>query len=1467
LTTQALFIAYWDATDLSFMFIGSAIITLFTGIAYSLFVDRLSHTRLLYIIFSVNILWLVSVRILLTTNSGPYGLAYPYFYLGFDVVRDFVTIHLLTYANGFYNTRAAKRTLPVILSATLAANTVAGFSVSIFTVTIGQVNVPWVWILCLIIGMGLVYYMQRDGQMAERESSETPANTDDEAEKPSSMFDELREGFAFVANSGLLRWLAVGTFLLIILIYILTFRSLQLFETYFADDPDGLLLFYGLFDGISNLMAIIIQFVLVGWLVNRFGVGLSNLAYPTLTVLGLGLLNFFPNFWTANYGRFIHLGLRRALQKPLDAMLYNSFPPEIKGRARAFIDSMIVPVGVLFAGCLILAVRQQLISPFLLTISSLLIAAIYLWAMWRTKDEYGNELAKLLVDDEMSLLQKGQTDYIVPDPTTIRFLRDRLYSQELESEEMRVFLAEMLYELEGLDAVPILLDVAVLSMISDEDASDEDASDNLRWVTTDTADTQSDSPHIPKTSGEGAGVCAAIINMLSEDDISTPLFISFCLEQLQHPDSSVREAAAQALSKMPNVHRRPPILSEFVSLLDDPMLPVQAMVIPTLLSATLPVDVEDRTITYQSTAQAKLDGWLAPDSDITYRMMGLRVLASAGDNQLFELLEPYIHDPQPLVRLQAVTLIKRLVTHSTRASDKQEIHTQGHKVLQSFLQDRDETIRTEAIDGIASLPLEKSFDTLIPIFNDKQFLVRQHTCVLLSAALMTMNDALEQTSFSRKSQETLSELLKSENPLAVECSAYVLGRIGRKYQTRSYLEETIRRLTHDTYTLYQHRVTFSDSNIAEIHEQGIGLLLATYDEEIQLLLNRIFFLVEALSDAEQAKNIRSHLQGEDPNMRANAIEALETITTPQLAQHIAPLFEKPKISLRSIRQYQKNEPLLTFSIIQILHLIWPEWGEAKKNIHGERLAGNLLDKLIDAEKYSAISYEVKQYYHNTYLQTLIIYLLTEIYQTRHPDSQTSIQSDNQTAAPSVNLIEKPVRTPRKRTAKTPAKGLSVLMDDEKPVTETETVGETSSDVDTALDDMLSVKGTVRSPRKRAARTPSKNLSALMDGEKSIVETASVEEARSDADTALDDMLSGENSTRSPRKRMARTPPKNLSVLMDDDEESVTEKTSDAETNPDSDEALDDALSGLANTSRGSRQRSSSRGERTRRVRPSTEISEPAPTAEQNDTGADSLAAIAKHSARATQPKRPARPARNVAAMDLFVEKPSNPNPLYRDLDLSHDSLDAALMYTHEKLVGQDVPVLQETIQFSREILRENQKASDISLTRELTTIEEIIFLRQVPFFRDMSVSQLQMVAEISETVYYDENQPVFAEGDPGGLLYVVVKGRVALQTREVTERGSEQIKRLNVYNPFDYFGELSLFDDQERNSDAVAVVATQLLQVRRDSLVAMIQYRPQLAQSLLQVLSQRLREINRRIIEEKESSQTAKPLVDVLTRL
>ncbi len=142
LAALTLFLDNWPAEDLAFMFIGSAVIMFVVGLAYSSFADRISHFRLLMVIVSITALWLLSVRVLLVTNGGPYGIVYPYYYLGYDLVRDVSVLHLLTYTNSFFNTRSAKHAMPIVLSGGLAGNMVAGFTVALVANLLGMENIP-----------------------------------------------------------------------------------------------------------------------------------------------------------------------------------------------------------------------------------------------------------------------------------------------------------------------------------------------------------------------------------------------------------------------------------------------------------------------------------------------------------------------------------------------------------------------------------------------------------------------------------------------------------------------------------------------------------------------------------------------------------------------------------------------------------------------------------------------------------------------------------------------------------------------------------------------------------------------------------------------------------------------------------------------------------------------------------------------------------------------------------------------------------------------------------------------------------------------------------------------------------------------------------------------------------------------------------------------------------------------------
>ena len=146
----------------------------------------------------------------------------------------------------------------------------------------------------------------------------------------------------------------------------------------------------------------------------------------------------------------------------------------------------------------------------------------------------------------------------------------------------------------------------------------------------------------------------------------------------------------------------------------------------------------------------------------------------------------------------------------------------------------------------------------------------------------------------------------------------------------------------------------------------------------------------------------------------------------------------------------------------------------------------------------------------------------------------------------------------------------------------------------------------------------------------------------------------------------------------------------------------------------------------------------------------------------------------------------------------------------------------------------------------LSAIEKIIFLKEVPFFEGMTVDQLKILAGVCEEELFNEDAPIFNEGEPGGALYVVVRGRVALE-REGQRKGSSL--RIATIDAYSYFGEMTLFDNSPRTEKAIAIKDTLTLRLRREPLIALTRQYPDLSLKLINVLSQRLREANDRIAQ------------------
>ena len=105
---------------------------------------------------------------------------------------------------------------------------------------------------------------------------------------------------------------------------------------------------------------------------------------------------------------------------------------------------------------------------------------------------------------------------------------------------------------------------------------------------------------------------------------------------------------------------------------------------------------------------------------------------------------------------------------------------------------------------------------------------------------------------------------------------------------------------------------------------------------------------------------------------------------------------------------------------------------------------------------------------------------------------------------------------------------------------------------------------------------------------------------------------------------------------------------------------------------------------------------------------------------------------------------------------------------------------------------------------------------------------------------FGRGHTVFAQGEPGDRLYIIISGKVKIGNR--SPNGQETL--LAILGPSDMFGELSVFDPGPRTSSATTITAVRAVPMDRDALRTWIADRPEIAEQLLRVLARRLRRTN-----------------------
>jgi PPM family protein phosphatase len=150
------------------------------------------------------------------------------------------------------------------------------------------------------------------------------------------------------------------------------------------------------------------------------------------------------------------------------------------------------------------------------------------------------------------------------------------------------------------------------------------------------------------------------------------------------------------------------------------------------------------------------------------------------------------------------------------------------------------------------------------------------------------------------------------------------------------------------------------------------------------------------------------------------------------------------------------------------------------------------------------------------------------------------------------------------------------------------------------------------------------------------------------------------------------------------------------------------------------------------------------------------------------------------------------------------------------------------IRVGGEVAEADAHSADISLKLEV--------LKGLPMFLFLSYKELVRVSSIAKLVDATEGQVIFAEGQAGDAMYVVVRGAVVLS------KGETKVSELAKGQ---HFGEMSLVDRSVRSLTAIAAAGTRLLVLQRKDFYDLVRREPQAAVKMLwrfvTVLAARLR--------------------------
>ena len=109
---------------------------------------------------------------------------------------------------------------------------------------------------------------------------------------------------------------------------------------------------------------------------------------------------------------------------------------------------------------------------------------------------------------------------------------------------------------------------------------------------------------------------------------------------------------------------------------------------------------------------------------------------------------------------------------------------------------------------------------------------------------------------------------------------------------------------------------------------------------------------------------------------------------------------------------------------------------------------------------------------------------------------------------------------------------------------------------------------------------------------------------------------------------------------------------------------------------------------------------------------------------------------------------------------------------------------------------------------------------------------------------YADGESIVKQGESGDCMYEILEGKV-----EVLDESSAQPLKLAVLKKGDFFGEMAIFEREVRSATVKAIGEVRALTIDKKNLLRRISEDPSLAFRILENMSHRIRDVNRKLAQ------------------